>query len=84
MYACTAQKLGTFDRNALHKAVTQAAKDAGVDHWNASWLRHSLTTRAVQAGAPVESVADYLGHRDRATTMKFYATHGVVPRPKGV
>jgi site-specific recombinase XerD len=85
--AAIAQELrgrGIFDRGYLHKVVKKACQDAGVEPWNASWLRHSLATRAVNAGATVETVADFLGHRDRATTMRFYATHGVVPRPVGI
>ena len=79
------QKFGAFDRGAMWKAIRSACVDAGMEEpWNPSWVRHTLATRAVNAGASVESVADFLGHRDRATTMKFYTTHGVVQKPEGV
>lgn len=45
-------------------------------------FRHTLATRAVQAGASVESVSEYLNHKSKATTKRLYATLAVPVRVK--
>lgn len=48
--------------------------------FNPGYLRHSVATAAINAGADPAQVAAFLGHRSPATTKKFYATHSVPAR----
>jgi site-specific recombinase XerD len=43
-------------------------------------MRHSIATAAVNAGADLEAVSAFLGHKNPKTTRRFYATHGAVRR----
>ncbi|SEU06880.1 tyrosine-type recombinase/integrase [Stigmatella erecta] len=45
--------------------------------FNPGFLRHSVATWAINAGADPASVAAFLGHKSSATTKRFYATHAV-------
>jgi integrase len=45
--------------------------------FNPGYLRHSVATWAINAGADPASVAAFLGHKSFATTKRFYATHAV-------
>ena len=71
---------GAFKVAALRRAVWNAARRAGQRGWTPGCLRHSVATYAVDAGAHVRSVADFLGHKDPRTTRRFYATHAVPQR----
>ncbi len=53
-----------------------------VDPLTPGRFRHTLATRAVEAGADPAGVSAYLGHKSEATMRRFYATLAVVPRPK--
>lgn len=53
-----------------------ALKSAGAT-FNPGYLRHSVATWAINAGADPASVAAFLGHKSLATTKRFYATHAV-------
>lgn len=46
--------------------------------------RHSVATWAIDAGTEVAAVSDFLGHKSPRTTRRFYATHSVIPKPKGI
>lgn len=45
--------------------------------FNPGFMRHSVASWAVNAGADPALVAAFLGHRSPATTRRFYATHAV-------
>jgi site-specific recombinase XerD len=45
--------------------------------FNPGYLRHSVASWAINAGADPASVAAFLGHKSFATTKRFYATHAV-------
>ncbi len=61
-------------------AVERACKAAGVKVFTPANLRHCVATWAVEAGATIEQVGDYLGHRDPRTTARFYTTLAVPGR----
>ncbi len=61
-------------------AVERACKAGGVKVFTPANLRHSVATWAVEAGATIEQVGDYLGHRDPRTTARFYTTLAVPGR----
>jgi integrase len=46
--------------------------------------RHTVATWAIEAGEDVATVARFLDHASGDTTLKFYATHAVPVRPKGI
>jgi integrase len=46
--------------------------------------RHTVATWAISAGADPAEVATFLDHASPYTTRKFYATHAVPVRPKGI
>ena len=43
-------------------------------------FRHTAATWAINKGATPEQVAAWLQHKDKRTTMRFYATHAIVPK----
>ncbi len=45
--------------------------------FNPGYLRHSVASWAINAGADPASVAAFLGHKSPSTTRRFYATHAV-------
>lgn len=53
-----------------------ALRDSGAT-FNPGYLRHSVATWAINAGASPQAVSAFLGHKSMATTKKFYATHAV-------
>jgi len=61
-------------------AVERACKAADVKVFTPANLRHSVAHWAVEAGATIEQVGDYLGHRDSRTTARFYTTLAVPVR----
>jgi integrase len=66
---------GSFDRVHFQKAVKSACEAAEIPPFGTGQLRHSVATWAINAGADVASVSDFLGHRSPRTTRKFRATH---------
>jgi integrase len=58
-------------------AVERACKAAGVKVFTPANLRHSVASWAVESGATIGQVGDYLGHRDPRTTARFYTTLAV-------
>lgn len=72
---------GTFSVSRFYDAIKKASEKLGVDV-TPGRFRHTLATRAVEAGADPAAVSAYLGHKSEATMRRFYATLAVVPRPK--
>lgn len=71
----TAERLrarGTIPRY-LNTAVKDACKAAGVEPFTLGVMRHSVATWAIESGATPDQVAEFLNHRDRRTTLRFYA-----------
>jgi integrase len=64
-----------FSVAGLRKALARACRAAGVDRWTAGRLRHTVATHAVQRGADLDQVANFLHHKDRRTTRRFYTWH---------
>lgn len=58
---------------SVHDQVQKVATKAGLPgSWTPRELRHTFTSLISEAGAPVELIADLLGHKDLATTWKVY------------
>ena len=72
---------GTFSVSRFYEAIKAASKKLGVTV-TPGRFRHTLATRAVEAGADPAAVSAYLGHKSEATMRRFYSTLAVVPRPK--
>jgi len=65
-----------------HRAVKSACKAAGLKKpFGPGVMRHSVATWAVNAGANIRSVSDFLGHRSQSTTKKFYAAFATPLNP---
>lgn len=63
---------GTIPRY-LNRAVKEACEAAGVEPFTLGVMRHSVATWAIERGATPDQVAEFLNHRDRRTTLRFYA-----------
>lgn len=57
----------------LNKAIAEACERAGVPRFTGGVMRHSVATWAIDKGAMPEVVSQFLGHKDKRTTLKFYA-----------
>jgi len=66
--AATGARLAVRD---VQRAVTRAAKRAGLPRVSPHWLRHAHATHALDGGAPVHVVAADLGHASVATTTRY-------------
>ena len=55
-------------RDALNYLLTVA----GIEHANFHSLRHTFATRAIEAGMPVKTLSDILGHSQVQITMDLY------------
>lgn len=67
---------GTLPRK-FNAAIRAACIAAEVEEFTAGVMRHSVATWAVEAGQSPAQVAEYLGHRDKNTTLRFYADAAV-------
>jgi hypothetical protein len=56
-------------RSSLHRIL----KRAGLPHMTVHALRHTYATTALNSGVAAQNVARLLGHKDGATTLRFYA-----------
>lgn len=75
---------GTFSVSRFYEGIKAACDKVGGDPWTPGRMRHTLATRAVEAGATPQAVSAYLGHKSEATTRRFYATLAAAPRVEGV
>lgn len=57
----------------LNDALDSACLVAKVPKFTAGVMRHSVATWAIESGTPPEQVAEFLGHRSKSTTLRFYA-----------
>lgn len=73
-------------QGSLNKALNRIIRDCNyaqfeksetpevlIPHFSCHVLRHTFTTRMVEAGVNVKVIQDTLGHRDISTTMNIYA-----------
>jgi integrase len=56
---------------SVDKAVSDAARAAGIGHVTAHQLRHTLATQAINRGMSLEAIAALLGHRSMRMTMVY-------------
>lgn len=61
-------------------AVKRPDGEIGIPPFTAGMLRHSVATHAVNSGESVQSVAEFLGHRSKKTTERFYSTFASVAK----
>lgn len=65
-----------FCASRFAKALRDAARAAGHKPWGGGGrMRHTFASNAIERGATPEAVAAVLNHRDKRTTMRFYAVH---------
>lgn len=55
----------------IRKALSAAAKRAGLPRVSPHWLRHAHATHALEKGAPLHVVSSTLGHASVATTSRY-------------
>ena len=68
-----AMPMGTcVEPNVMRDAFSYLLALAGVDHANFHSLRHTFATRAVEAGIPIKTLSDILGHSQVQITMDLY------------
>ena len=58
--------------------MNQICSQAGIGHWSPNELRHSFASLMSLCGAPMEEVADAMGHVDTRMTSKVYR-HNLKP-----
>lgn len=80
---------GACSGHSLRKEVKyqlerHARRGVGLPPLPIGSYRHSVATWAINAGADVVAVSQFLGHKSPRTMKKFYATHATVARPKGL
>lgn len=61
------------DLSGLRSSIGRILKRAGLPHMTIHALRHTYATTALNSGVAAQNVARLLGHKDGATTLKFYA-----------
>jgi integrase len=61
------------DLSGLRSSMERILKRAGLPHMTIHALRHTYATTALNAGVAAQNVARLLGHKDGATTLRFYA-----------
>lgn len=65
----------------LNQTIIAACVAAGVETFTAGVMRHSVATWAIEAGTQAEVVAEFLGHKSKSTTLRFYADVAVPTPP---
>ncbi len=62
---------GSMSTQSADAMLSRIAKNGGVRHVSAHWLRHFLATQALAMGAPLLQVQQDLGHASIATTQRY-------------
>jgi integrase len=80
----------TLSEHYLNRAIADAVAEVNaeraalgkkpIEKFTAGRFRHTVATWAIEAGAPREAVAAFLGHKSWATTQRFYATLAAPPK----
>jgi len=66
-------ELGTpVDPSNSRRALNDFCERAGIGHWSPNELRHSFASLMSLSGAPMEEVADAMGHVDTRMTSQVY------------
>jgi len=69
----TATEIGTpVDPSNSRRALNEFCEHAGIGHWSPNELRHSFASLMSLSGAPMEEVADAMGHVDTRMTSQVY------------
>jgi len=84
---------GTQHQGTLNKAIRRIIRDCNdeqlnrdenakvlLPHFSCHSLRHTFTTRMIEAGVNIKVVQDALGHADVSTTLGIYADVTKDPR----
>jgi integrase len=74
---------GTAHNRAIRAACAAVKRPdggIGIPPFSAGMLRHSVATHAVNACGSVQAVAEFLGHRTKKTTARFYSTFAFVAK----
>lgn len=66
-------KGNVHDLSGLRSSMGRILNRAGLPHMTIHALRHTYATTVLNAGVAAQNVAKLLGHKDGATTLKFYA-----------
>lgn len=61
------------DLSGLRSSMGRILKRADLPHMTIHSLRHTYATTALNAGVAAQNVAKLLGHKDGATTLRYYA-----------
>lgn len=61
-------------------AVKRPDGGVGIPPFTVGMIRHSVATHAVNACGSVQAVAEFLGHRTKKTTARFYSTFASVAK----
>jgi integrase len=68
-----ATEIGTpVDPSNSRRALNDFCERAGIGHWSPNELRHSFASLMSLSGAPMEEVADAMGHVDTRMTSQVY------------
>ncbi len=68
-----ATEIGTpVDPSNTRRAMNEFCANAGIGHWSPNELRHSFASLMSLSGAPMEEVADAMGHVDTRMTSQVY------------
>ena len=68
-----AMPFGTcVEPSTMRDALNYLLAAAGIEHANFHSLRHTFATRAIEAGIPVKTLSDILGHSQVQITMDLY------------
>jgi integrase len=74
-----ATEIGSLvDPSNARRALDLMCERAGIGHWNPNALRHSFASLLSLSGAPMEEVADAMGHVDTRMTSQVYR-HNLKP-----